>query len=323
MKVAILGAGNCYALNLATLLHAAGIECFGIGRSPKKAPAFWQAPEGYNYTQADLNLHPFIYADIFDRERPDIIVNFAAQGEGAASFGANAPDFYHTNCTGLASLVESLRGKSWLRQFIHISTSELYGSTDAPATEESPLRPSSPYAISKAAFDQHLQVMHRIHGFPMTIVRPSNCYCPGQQLHRIIPKAIICARTGRKLPLEGGGAARKGYLHADDLSAAIRLLMNVNAIGKTFNVGSDSAISIGHLVYHIANVCDVLIDDLVEVVPDRVGQDRVYKLDSSAIKQSFGWRPETLLPMGLLSMVEWIDRHPELLTMDTGYVHKQ
>lgn len=321
MKVAILGGGGCFALNFATHLHKNCIAHFGIGRSKPKPAPFWLVEHHYRYHALHLVTSLAATMAVLDTERPDVIVNFAAQGEGAASFGENAPDFFTTNCIALIRLVLELEKRSYLRRFVQIGSSEVYGSPEAPAKESDPLRPTSPYSISKAAFDQYLDSMWRTAKFPMNIVRPSNCYVEGQQLHRVIPKAILCALKGEKLQLHGGGKAMKSYLHATDLSRAIVRVIADAPYGTTYNVGPDEPISIRDVVSRVAGVCGLTFGELVAEVPDRVGQDAKYHLDSSAIK-AFGWRQEIMLGDGIAGMVDWVKKYPELLTMDTAYRHR-
>jgi dTDP-glucose 4,6-dehydratase len=322
MKVGILGAGGCFAQNFANYLGQFGIDRFGIARSEKIRP-FWQITKPYRFSVVHLVDDPGLILDILDGERPDVIVNFAAQGEGAASFGANCYDFYRTNVLGLIRISEYLRQYSpYLKRFIQIGSSEVYGSNDAPVSEYAPIKASSPYALSKACFDEHLQIMHRIHGFPINIIRPSNCYTPGQQLYRIIPKAIICALSGKKLPLHGGGKARKSYLHATDLSDAIHRVILLGRPGEVYNVGPRQPISIRELVAHVAEACGVKYGDLVEEVPDRVGQDGCYWLDSGKLFSETNWTPLTSLETGIAEMVKWVKAWPELQSMPTDYVHR-
>lgn len=315
--ICILGGGGCFALNLAR--HIGGADCFGIGRSGPKAAPFWLVPEGYNFYKLHLVTEQEQLFELLDTTKPDIIVNYAAQGEGADSFKEHAELFYRTNVVAMVQIVEYLRHKKWLKRFVQISTSELYGSVSAPSKETDPLKSTSPYAISKAAFDQHLEVMHRIHGFPMNIIRPSNCYTPGQQLHRIIPKALLCAEKGEKLPLQGGGRCKKPYLHADDLSRAVMAVLDIGDIGETYNCGPREPISIREVVQGCATAAGKSWDDLVEETPDRVGQDGQYWLDSSKLG-ALGWFQTIDLEDGIATMLDWVRAYPELKTMNTQFV---
>ena len=180
-------------------------------------------------------------------EKPEIIVNFAAHGEGAVSW-RNSWRFFETNSMALAKLTEALQGKSWLERFIQIGTSEMYGSVNHAVKEDEPIKPTSPYAASKVAFDMHLMSVHKFLEFPMNIIRPSNAYCPGQLLHRVIPKAIICGLTGEKLPLQGGGKSEKSYIHARDLGKAIYLVSKKAPLGEVYNAGPENPTSIKDVV---------------------------------------------------------------------------
>lgn len=318
MKIAILGGGNVYALNFASHLSSIGIEHFGIGRTGPKPNAFWQVDHHYRFWALHLVDQLAAYMAILDTERPDVVVNFAAQGEGAASFGSDAHYYYTTNAAGLVRLVEELRKRSYVKRFVQIGSSEVYGSVEKAADEAAPLKPSSPYAVSKAAFDQHLEIMYRVHDFPMNIVRPSNAYCPGQQLHRIIPKAIICALNKEKLQLHGGGRAEKSMMHADDLSRGIMAVLERGQVGRIYNCGPEAPTPIWQVVKFVADNCGVLFDDLVERAPDRTGQDGRYWLNSSALR-SIGWAPTRQLEYGIMEMVDWIKAHPATLAMDTTF----
>ena len=321
MKIAILGGGGCFALNFARLLEKEQVECFGIGRS-LRPPPFWLAPKNYSFYELHLVDQLGESLKILDALKPDTIVNYAAQGEGAASFGAHAADFYRTNTWGFIKLIGELSLRDYVQRFVQIGTSEIYGSVDKPSKESDPVYPNSPYAISKWAFDRHLEVMFKIHKFPMNIIRPSNAYTPGQQLYRVIPKTIVCALKKEKLQLHGGGKAQKSYLHATDLSKAVLGVLAKGTLGKVYNVGPAGPISIKALVSHVAETCGVMWEELVEEVPDRTGQDGRYHLDSTEIARDTGWTQTVGLARGIESVVRWVKEWPELLHYPTSYEHR-
>src|SRR5207247_3230920 len=125
--------------------------------------------------------------------------------------------------------------------------------------------PSSPYAASKAAGDLHLLSISKVLNFPMNIIRPSNAYCPGQLLHRVIPRAVVCGLTGHKLPLQGGGRAKKSYIHARDLARAIHLASEKAPLGKVYNAGPTAPISIRDLVAKVAEGLKMPFEQRCEV----------------------------------------------------------
>lgn len=306
---AILGGGGSFGIHAALYLldHANPKKVIGVGRNPLRPGAFSlgiDKREGYEYHAYHITYELDLLLKLLDREKPDVIVNFAAQGEGAVSW-ENSWRFFETNSMALARLSEELMKRDWLERFIQIGTSEMYGSVSHATKEDEPIKPTSPYAASKVAFDMYLDSVFRFKKFPMNIIRPSNAYCPGQLLHRVIPKAIWCGLTGHKLPLQGGGRAEKSYIHARDLGRAIHLVAEKAPFGVTYNAGPALPTSIREVVERCAKALGMPFEDLCEMAPDRLGQDSRYWLDSSRIKQDLGWEPQIGWDEGLAEMVQW------------------
>ena len=212
-KYAILGGGGSFGIHTAIHLldHANPEKVIGIGRNPLRPSPFSldiDKRDGFEYHCRHVLHEMDLLFEILDKEKPNVIVNFAAQGEGAVSW-KHSWRFFETNSMALAKFCEELGKRDWLERFIQIGTSEMYGSVSRPSKEDDPILPSSPYAASKVAFDMHLLSVSRFLDFPMNILRPSNAYCPGQLLHRIIPKAIWCGVTGNKLPFARWRESRK------------------------------------------------------------------------------------------------------------------
>lgn len=322
---AILGGGGSFGIQAALHLldHAAPAKVIGVGRNPLRPEPFSlgiERRDGYEYHARHVTHELDLLLELLDRERPQVIVNFAAQGEGAVSW-KHSWRFFETNSMALARLAEELIKRDWMEHFIQIGTSEMYGSVDHAATEDEPIKPTSPYAASKVAFDMYLQSVHRFQQFPMTILRPCNCYCPGQLLHRVIPKAIVAGLTGRRLPLHGGGRAEKSYMHARDLGRAIHRVAERGPEGRTFNAGPEKPTAIREVVERCADALDMPFEQLCELAPERLGQDSRYWLDSTALRQTTGWAPEIGWDEGLGEMVDWARRHLDALAdWPTDYV---
>ena len=312
MRVCILGAGGIFGNHLAAFLQDRRHPVVGIGRSPRK-PRCFSLGFDYPYYTYHIGYELEYVLKVFKEFKPDVIVNFAAQGEGAASWGEDNWRFYDTNVTALVKLVSKVDCR-----FIQIGSSEVYGPVDHAVSEDSLTNPTSPYSASKLAFDHHLVAMHNVKGFHMNIIRPSNCYGEGQQLHRIIPKALISGLTGRSLPLHGGGVSRKSYLHVSDLCTAIYGVMLQGQEGEIYNVGPDEPTSIKEVVERCLKAVGAS-ENLINLAPERTGQDSCYWLDSTKIKK-LGWFQETDWDLGLDSMVAWVKAYPELFEMDTEYV---
>lgn len=326
-KYVVLGGGGSFGIQTAFYLldHAEPASVTGIGRNflrPEPFSLNIQERQNYTYKTFHTTYEYDLLLDYLDDLKPEIIINFAAQGEGAASW-SNSWRYFETNSMGLVRLAESLAERDWLEHFIHIGTSEMYGSVDHPVTEDEPIKPTSPYATSKVAFDLFLLSASRFKNFPMTILRPSNCYCPGQLLHRVIPKAIISGLTGKKLPLHGGGRAEKSYLHARDLARAILILCEKGPTGDVFNVGPQNATSIRKVVELCADALNMPCEELFYEVEERLGQDSRYWLDSTKAARELGWQAEIGWEEGLGDMVGWAKKYlPILRETSTEYVFR-
>jgi len=307
---AIIGGNGVFGIHTALYLlaNAEPRKVICIGRNPEKPEPFTlnlgKDDDRYSYHQIHMVFEHDRMMELLDAEKPDIIINYAAIAEPALSFKHSAR-YYDSNVTAVARLCEDLMARDYLERFIQIGTSELYGSTDRASREDDPLKPTTPYAVSKAAADMHLDSLFNVLKFPMNIVRPSNAYAPGQLLYRIIPKTVVFGLTGRKLPLQGGGKARKSYLHARDLAHALHLVIEKAPLGTTYNVGPPEPTSIRDLVIKTAQAMDKTLEDVAEEAPDRLGQDSQYWLDSSAITRDTGWKMEIGLEEGIAGMVEW------------------
>lgn len=308
-KYLILGGGGSFGIHTAfhLLKTVDPKRVIGVGRNPLRLEPFSlgiQNQKGFQYLTRHITYEFDLLLEILDKEKPEIIINFAAQGEGAVSW-KNSWRFFETNTVSLSKLCEELMKRDWLERFIQIGTSEMYGSVNRPVSEDEPIKPSSPYAASKVAFDLYLISVFKNMNFPMNIIRPSNAYCPGQLLHRVIPRAIWCGLTGNKLPLHGGGKAEKSYIHARDLAKAIELVANSATMGEIYNVGPKTPTSIREVVERASIALGISFTSLCDITEDRLGQDSRYWLDSSKIESELGWRPTVGWDQGLEEMVKW------------------
>lgn len=331
----ILGGGGSFAIQLGKYLLGKNLDdgfdmwVIGVGRRPLRPPHFSLGIEKhpqYSYNEFHIVHEMDMLLEFLDRVKPDVIVNFAAQGEGAVSW-RHSWRFFETNAMALSRLFEQLTHRDWFMdssRFIHIGTSELYGTAgDSPHDEDSPIRPTSPYAASKAAFDMYLLSVAR-DGAPFNIIRPSNAYCPGQLLHRLIPRAVVCGMTGQKLPLHGGGTVEKSYIHALDLARAVYLVEKAgNSARWVYNVGPAAPVSIRQVVETCARVLALSPSDLFEVTGDRPGQDNRYWLDSTRIFEDTGWAPRIDLEWGIRTVADWaVENLPALRHCSQEYTFR-
>lgn len=324
-KYMILGGGGSFAIH--TALHLAKKEdtkkIISVGRNLLREEPFslnLSAHSKIDYHAYHLTYEQDLLLELIDKEKPDFIINYAAQGEGAVSW-KNSWRFFETNSVGLSKLVESLMNKKFLKNFIQIGTSEMYGSVKKPSDEDSKIFPSSPYAASKVAFDMYLKSVNKFLGFKMNIVRPSNAYCSGQLLHRIIPRSFVSILKGEKIPLHGGGKAEKSYMHAIDLAEAIYLVIKKGKDGEIYNIGPDNPTSIKEVVERVVEKMNVKFEDAVEMSEDRLGQDSRYWLDCTKAKKDLGWKMSIDWEKGLEEVKNWSLKYKDhLVKKDFNYI---
>ena len=203
-------------------------------------------------------------------------------------------------------MCEHLYGKKYLKQFLQIGSSEVYGGTDKPAKENNNPNPTSPYAVSKLAADYHMLSLYNHMGFPANVIRPSNCYGSGQYMYRVIPKAILFGLIGKKFPLEGGGKALKSFMHAQDLADAIISILHSNKFGRIYNAGVEKPNSIREIVETVSKNLKLDFNNFCEITEGRKTEDKQYCIDSSYIKKELGWEAKITLDDGIDEVVQWV-----------------
>ncbi|MDA8637312.1 GDP-mannose 4,6-dehydratase [Rhodospirillales bacterium] len=306
---ALIGGAGVFAIHTAQYLlaNANPRKVIAIGRNRMQSSPFTldtgKGDDRFEYHQIHLVFEQDRLFELFDQEKPDVIINFAALAY-ATSWNKSFR-YYESNVVAVAKMCEDLHKRDYLQRFLQIGTSELYGSVGKPATEDTPLCPTSPYAVSKLAADLHLETLWNVQKFPMNIIRPSNAYGPGQLMYRILPRAVLCGLTGQKLPLQGGGHVKKSYIHAQDLARAIHLIVDKAPLGVTYNAGPAAPVSIREIVQTVADELGMTLDELCDITEGRQGEDAQYWLDSSRIKNDLDWEPNIGLREGVRDMIDW------------------
>lgn len=278
--------------------------------------------EGYQFEQIDINKNLSELSDLLSDKKPSYVVNFAAQGMVAQSW--QMPEhWYQTNVVGQVKLHDMLRKLSFIKKYVHVTTPEVYGSTDGWITENFNFNPSTPYAVSRAACDLHLMSFFKAYQFPVVFTRAANVYGPGQQLYRIIPRAMLCARLGKKMRLDGGGKSIRSFIHIRDVAdATFRIALN-GKNGETYHISTREYLSIRALVEKIANLTEVAFADLAEISEDRLGKDQAYLLESQKLRQELGWSDTVNLESGLSDTLSWVDSNLQILQeQNADYIHK-
>jgi dTDP-glucose 4,6-dehydratase len=258
----------------------------------------------------------FVKGDIADADTAgqllsegwDVVVNFAAESHVDRSI-ESAREFIRTNVLGTQVILDAAREHK-VGLFIQISTDEVYGSLlpgDA-FREDTPLHPNSPYAASKTAADLLVLAAVHTHGMNAFITRCSNNYGPYQFPEKLIPLFITNALEKKPLPLYGDGLQVRDWLHVDDHSRAIDLLIKRGKQGEIYNIGSWQPGAPDHTNLEIARILLKLTgqsEDFLRHVTDRPGHDRRYAMDFRKINEACRWRPLVELEEGLARTVRW------------------
>ncbi len=247
-------------------------------------------------------------AELLDRIVPghDAIVHFAAESHNDNSIADPEP-FVRTNVEGTYRLLEACR-KHDIR-FHHVSTDEVYGDlsydSDERITEESPYRPSSPYAATKASSDMLVRAWARTYGLRATISNCSNNYGPYQHVEKFIPRQVTNVLCGIRPKLYGDGRNVRDWIHTEDHSSAVWEVLTRGRCGETYLIGADGERDNITVLREILRLMG-RPEDCFDWVRDRPGHDRRYAIDPSKLRRELGWRPRhTDFAAGLEATIAW------------------
>jgi dTDP-glucose 4,6-dehydratase len=325
-KVAVIGSNSFSGSDfIDLLLEEKNYEVLGLSRSPEKNEIFlpYKRHHGsaFRFHALDLNRHMKEILGLLDAFRPDWIVNFATQSEVAPSW-ENPEHWFQTNCVAFSKLVNHLAGQNYLERYLHISTPEVYGNCRGAVLEDAPMNPSTPYAVSRAAQDMFLKIMNQRSGFPVETVRAANVYGAHQQLWKIIPRAVIYAKSGRKIPLHGGGFASRSFIHIRDVSRAELAVLERGKIGAVYHLSTGENLEVREVVRRICGALGCSFEACTESVGDRPGSDLVYRLDTTRTHGDLGWTPAMGLDEGIEEVIQWIhDSWDSIRTQSLEYAH--
>jgi dTDP-glucose 4,6-dehydratase len=326
-KFLVLGSNSFSGATFCDYLAAQGYDVIATSRSDEPHEAFlpyrWQKRRGaVHFNRIDINRDLDALDALMKRERPKVVVNFAAQSMVGESW--LYPDHWMmTNVVSTVRLHERLRQLDFLDRYVHVTTPEVYGSTEGWVREDTRFNPSTPYAVSRAAGDMSLKTYFDTHKFPVLFTRAANVYGPGQQLYRIIPRTILAAMTGQKVRLDGGGKSVRVFIHMTDVSSATLQIALKGTLGECYHISGYELVSIRTLVETILARLNKRFEDCVEIGPERPGKDSVYTLDSSKLRTELGWQDKISLEEGIDDTVRWADRFSgELAKLPSKYVHK-
>ena len=262
--------------------------------------------KNYKFVKGDISDREFIF-DLFENEKFDIVVNFAAESHVDRSL-INPDIFVKTNVFGTQVLLDASK-KYNLSRFHQVSTDEVYGDLpldrkDLFFTEETPINPSSPYSASKASADFLVQAYHRTFGLNTTISRCSNNYGPYHFPEKLIPLMISRALNNETLPVYGDGQNVRDWLHVEDHCSAIDLIIHKGKSGEVYNVGGHNERTNLEVVKTILKTLDKP-ESLIDYVKDRPGHDLRYAIDPEKLENELGWKPKYNFDTGIDMTIKW------------------
>ena len=260
----------------------------------------------FRFVKLDICDRAGVY-QLFEEERPDVVVNFAAESHVDRSI-EDPGIFLQTNVIGAATLMDACR-RYGIQRFHQVSTDEVYGDLplerpDLFFTEQTPLHTSSPYSASKAGADLLALAYHRTFDLPVTVSRCSNNYGPFQFPEKLIPLMIVNCLNDRPLPVYGEGLNVRDWLYVEDHCRAIDLIIHGGRVGEVYNVGGHNEM---RNIDIVRLICRALgkPERLITFVTDRKGHDMRYAIDPTKIHNELGWLPETKFADGIQRTIQW------------------
>lgn len=244
--------------------------------------------------------------EVFKKEKPEVVVHFAAESHVDRSI-LDPSSFITTNIIGTYNLLELAKSYG-VERFVNISTDEVYGDlpldSEEVFTEDSPLKPNSPYSVSKASADMLGRAYFRTYGLPVITVRPSNNYGPWQYPEKFIPVCILKALKNEPIPIYGTGKNKREWIFVEDCAEGVLKITEEGKIGEVYNLGSGEERENLEVAKSILRILGKE-ESLIRFVSDRPGHDLRYGMSSRKIKEELGFEPKTKFEEGLKATVEW------------------
>ena len=328
MKILILGSGSFAGQALFSQLLSEGYQVFGINRSKPKTKEFWEWVSNYkdilneNWYQVNIYKDVEKISEIIKQINPTHVVDFMGQGMVAPSW-SDPKLWYSTNIAQKSYVLETIRSLKNLEKYVRASTPEVFGTNEKKLSENNLFNPSTPYAISHCAIDFHIRCLGRNYNFPYSIGRFSNFYGEGQQLYRVIPKAILCAMNKKKFIIDGKGDSLRSFIYKNDIVSAIKkLLFEAKPISE-YNFCNNEEISIIELIKLIYKEANIEFNELIEFGPEREGKDMIYRMDSNKSISELGWKSNISLSNGIYRVFKWIKKNNTYFSkLSWDYDHK-
>ncbi len=263
----------------------------------------------FEFWQANINQSEIVGELV---SRSDVIVHFAAETHVARSIYGNR-HFFETDVLGTQCLANAISKSDHIQMFVHISTSETYGTAEtAPMTEDHPLKPMSPYASAKAGADRLVYSYYATYDMPAVIIRPFNNYGPNQHLEKVVPRFITSALLDEPLTIHGDGSALRDWLFVEDHCSALDKLIHTDPAkvkGEVINIGSGRDISVLDIAKMVVEIMDKP-KELLSFTEDRLGQVHRHISSTDKAERLLGWKASTPFEAGLRRTIEWYKDNP-------------
>jgi len=274
--------------------------------SVKNLVSIQDAPN-YRFVKGDI-LQADLVSYVLKEHKIDTIMHFAAQTHVDNAFG-NALSFTRNNVEGTHVLLECAKATNGqIKRFIMVSSDEVYGETTAEALDEDgPMRPTQPYAATKAASEMMARAYYLSYGFPLIITRGNNVYGPHQFPEKVIPKFINLLMRGKKVPVHGKGTAIRGFLFVEDVARAFDTICHKGKIGEAYNIGTDFELTMNEVAHQLVEMWGYKGEEIeanIEYGPDRPFNDCRYAITSKKL-QALGWMPQVTWEAGIKRTIEW------------------
>jgi dTDP-glucose 4,6-dehydratase len=327
-KIMVLGCNSFSGSNFVNFCLEQNKNVLGISRSSINKNYMLKHLENkkrnskFKFINANINTQLNIILSSIKQFKPEVIVNFIAQGEVRNSW-KYPNDWYETNCMSVVKLTSKIYQHGFIKKYLAISTPEVYGSSKINIDENNCFNPSTPYAASKLSGDLHLLTLFKKYNFPVVFTRSSNVYGEHQQLYRIIPKTIINLKKNKKITLHGLGNSKRDFIHIYDVCSALYKIIENGKLGETYHISSkNKLLSIKKLVKIICKKMNKNFKHSTILVNENFGQDFVYDLNSEKLRKKLNWNDKINLEDGIDYTINWINQNWSYIKKDsTEYKH--
>lgn len=325
-KILIIGSNSFSGAHAVNFLLNKNYSILGISRSKEKIKilrpyANNKFVKNFNFLKVDLNKIQKKDIDKIVSFKPTVILNFSAQGMVNESW-YYPQDWYKTNILSQVNFLNLIKDKLKIKKYINFTTPEVYGSTPKILKESFNFFPSTPYAISRAAFDLHLFNQFRYFNFPVIFTRTANVFGPYQDLYRIIPVSIMRILKNKKLIIHGKGETIRSFIYIEDVCEALLKIIQIGKVGETYHISTNHFVTIKNLCEKISRINKVKRN--LKFVKDRTGKDFAYKLSSQKLRKKLKWKPKNSLLNNLYVTNKWyVDNFTELKKIKLNYEHKK